>query len=1049
VSAVLTDTTVPDPPSEELLARVGLSDEEYALFCKQLGRKPNVVELGICGAMWSEHCAYKSSKRHLKTFPTTGPRVIQGPGENAGVMDIGNGWAVVFKIESHNHPSAVEPFQGAATGVGGIIRDIFAMGARPLALLNSLRFGDLALVEPVGIEEGSAESLAAAEQAQAEAATAEESRQDAGAAEQIPWTEQPYVVNVSWMTQLRKPLFARTQAARGAVGIIRELQSDSVHVQAYCVLPDQVLLILWLPGGNSDTVDDLVIDTKLKLTELVADQVTPGHPAWETSYRATRLHDQTELDETVKRTEYSPVLRQLVARAEDYNFVSRVWKYGSAFGGGSAAPPPRQPLPFCPGVTIEQAARNRYLLSGVVSGIAHYGNCIGIPTVGGEVAFDPSYSGNCLVNAMCVGLVRSDKLLKGVAAGPGNVALIVGAKTGRDGVQGATFASADLSTESHKDRPAVQVGDPFMEKLLLEATLEVASLPGLVGVQDFGAAGLTCSGVEMAARAGTGLRLDLDAVPQRATDLSAYEMMLSESQERMMVVVDRDSVADFVKVFQKWDLPAVVCGEILEEQQLVVLHKGEEVARLPNQPLANAAPDYDRPIAEPEDFAHRHRLLDRDIAEALARIVTQEHQQPSGGGDSPPSSGSEEDGRQVAAPTEVKVDAAFLLRQLLAHPAIASKRAVYRQYDHMVRTNTVLAPGEADAAVIRIKETGQGLALCTDGSGRHCYLDPALGGARAVLEAARNILATGAQPIGVTNNLNFGNPQKPDRMWQLVKAIEGIGEACRQLETPVTGGNVSLYNETGGRSILPTPVIGMVGLLDDARHAVPGKARHSGLEIYLLGASSPRLAGSALLFELGRCRAGELEKHDYGAFKHCSRFLLAATAEDSLKACHDISDGGLAVALTEFCAGAEVELPPAPEFYERPEHNQLATLFGEEGHRWLVAIEPDKRGWLRTAGLHYSVPLAFLGVTTAAWPLETDMLSANEPYVAGAVPDATASVSDQLPVAGAEASPDELATGPRLLIRSGGKTLINADMAELHGIYAGALEAAWTGEARL
>jgi phosphoribosylformylglycinamidine synthase len=1024
MAEVLTDTTIPEAPSDELLARVGLSREEYERFCAILKRRPNLVELGICGAMWSEHCCYKSSKRHLKTFPVTGPRVIQGPGENAGVMDIGGGWAVVFKIESHNHPSAVEPFQGAATGVGGIIRDIFAMGARPLALLNSLRFGDLVPVAPVGEDSaGTAGEPSAVRSPQSAAdngpsqgnrsdpdggpRTADESTVQAAAdggamaaatpAAQVPWPEQPFVVSLSWMTNLRKPLFARGPAARGAVAALRELHGDAVRVQAYCVLPDQVLLIAWLQEGTSDAVDDLVTAIKQQLEPLVTDQLTPGAQVWELSYRNSRLYDQPGLDEAIKRVEYAPVMRQLVQKAEDYNFVSRVWKYGSAFGGSDLAAP-EAPAPYDPGVTPEQAARNRYLLSGVVSGIAHYGNCIGIPTVGGEVAFDPSYSSNCLVNAMCVGVVRRDRMLKGLASGAGNTALIVGAKTGRDGVQGATFASADLKTDAAKDRPAVQVGDPFMEKLLLEATLEILGMPGLVGVQDFGAAGLTCSGVEMAARGGTGMRLDLDAVPQRAADLSAYEMMLSESQERMMVVVEAGREEEFLRVFRKWDLSAVACGEVLPEQSLIVVHHGAEVAHLPNQPLANDGPDYDRPYAEPEYYSGRRRVRDKDIAAALEVIV--------GAHGRAPEDQTDEERAYSRAPLQV-------LRLLLAHPSIASKRPVYRQYDHMVRTNTVLAPGEADAAVIRIKETGQGLAMCTDGSGRHCYLDPQQGGARAVLEAARNILAVGATPLGVTNNLNFGNPQKPDRMWQLIKSIEGIGEACRQLATPVTGGNVSLYNESGGRAILPTPVLGMVGLLDDARAAVPGKARQAGLELYLLGTSSGKLDGSSLVFELGRQRLGESDKHDYGEFKKCQRFLLAAAGERAVAACHDISDGGLAVALAEFCAGADVTLPSLPDLYDRDEHNVLAALFSEEGHRWLVAVDPGKRGWLRTAALHYDAPLRPLGTVTADWPADS---------VNGSAP------------------------AGRLVIGDGTRTLLDAAVAELRSAYNGGLAAAWSGD---
>jgi phosphoribosylformylglycinamidine synthase len=585
-----------------------------------------------------------------------------------------------------------------------------------------------------------------------------------------------------------------------------------------------------------------------------------------------------------------------------------------------------------PGVTSEQAARNRYLLGGVVSGISHYGNCIGIPTVGGEVVFDPTYNNNCLVNAMCVGIIRKDRLLKGIAEGPGNTALMVGAKTGRDGVQGATFASVDLADDYAKLRPAVQVGDPFMEKLLLEATLEIMGLPGLVGVQDLGAAGLTCSSVEMAARAGTGMQLDLDRVPQRASDLSAYEMMLSESQERMMVVVEKDGEQAFLDVFQKWGLTAVPCGEVLPQKTLIVVHDGSTVAKMPNQPLANEAPDYDRPTAEPDGHKKRRHLTDADIEVISNRA-----------GDTP----------------------GAMLWSLLTHPSIASKRGVFQQYDYLVRGNTVQGPGLSDAAVLRIPETGQGIVLSTDGSGRHTYLDPLLGGARAVLESARNVLACGAKPLGITNCLNFGNPEKPDRMWQLVQGIEGMGDACRELSLPVTGGNVSLYNETGGESILPTPVIGMVGLLDDWKKYVRNSTDTPELELFVLGSGSGRLDGSALAFDIGRVRSGELHGHNYDEFRRCAKFLQSAAAEGGIAACHDVSDGGISVALFELCSsGCDVDIAQFVKAdYDRSEFNVFAALFGEEGHRWVIAVDSSRKGWLRTAALHEGAPMVPIGKT--------------------------------------------------------------------------------------
>ena len=938
----LTDVSVPDPPSAELLHKVGLTQDEYERACEIVGRKLNLVEMGIFGAMWSEHCCYKTSKRHLKTFPTDGKRVLQGPGENAGVMDLGNGYAVVFKIESHNHPSAVEPFQGAATGVGGIIRDIFAMGARPIALLDSLRFGNLRRIGPTGTppsEDGGPEDK-----------HEDEEKRQVGP--QIPWTADPppYVCSIAWMTTMRRPLLERGPIARRAIQELRKLHSKEADILGYCIMPDQVSFVAHIFDGSEEDANELVAVLKATLGMEVADLVPPGQKPFEPGARVYQLHDQSRIDETVRRVEYTPVQRGTVKATKDFPFVSSVWKHGVAWpeGTGGALEKPQE-LPYCPGVTEQQAARNRFLLNGVVSGIAHYGNCIGIPTVGGEVVFDPSYTNNCLVNAMCVGIAKKDNILKGVAHGPGNSALIVGAKTGRDGVQGATFASVDLPEDYASERPAVQVGDPFMEKLLLEATLEIMKLDGLVGVQDFGAAGLTCSCVEMAARAATGMKLNLDEVPQRAKDLTAYEMMLSESQERMMVVVEKGKEGPFVQAFKKWGLDAVHCGEVLEDKQVLVLRGGEEMARLPNAPLADDGPDYDRPTGEPAFYTNRQALNDADIAAALVTVDQR---------------GDVTHARDMELP-EASGRFERYLRQLLRHPSIASKHPVFRQYDHMVRTNTVLPPGEGDAAVVRVKETGQGLALATDGSGRHVFLDPKLGGARAVLESARNVAAAGGEPLGITNCLNFGNPEKPDRMWQLVQSISGMREALNELSLPVTGGNVSLYNETAGAGVLPTPVVGMVGLLEDAAKAVPGVCHEAGLELYILGGGDGRLDGSALVFDLGRLRVGELPPHDYRAFRNDLRFLVKAADEGAVTACHDISDGGLLTALVELCAsGASVNLEKLlPDCYDDEDHNRLAALFSEEGHRWLLAVSKQQRGWLRTAALHYQVGLTQLGTT--------------------------------------------------------------------------------------
>ena len=546
--------------------------------------------------MWSEHCSYKNTKPILKKFPITGEKVLQGPGEGAGIVDIGDNQAVVFKIESHNHPSAIEPYQGAATGVGGIIRDVFSMGARPIAMLNSLRFG--------------------------------------------------------------------------------ELDND----------------------------------------------------------------------------------------------------------------------------------RTKYLFKEIVAGIAGYGNCIGIPTVGGEIQFDPSYAGNPLVNAMCVGLINHEDIKKGQAHGVGNTVMYVGAKTGRDGIHGATFASVELSESSEEKRSAVQVGDPFMEKLLLEACLELIQSDALVGIQDMGAAGLTSSSAEMASKAGSGITMNLDSIPQRETGMTAYEMMLSESQERMLIVVKKGREQEIVDLFTKYDLDAVAVGEVTEDKNLTLFHNGEMVAQVPADALAEEAPVYHKPSSEPQYF--------RDF-------------------------------QQITAEAPKVDDYKETLLALLQQPTIASKEWVYDQYDYMVRTSTVVAPG-SDAAVVRVRGTNKALAMTTDCNSRYIYLDPETGGKIAVAEAARNIICSGAEPLAITDCLNFGNPEKPEIFWQLEKAADGMSNACRVLSTPVIGGNVSLYNEIDGEAIYPTPVVGMVGLIKDVKHITTQTFKNEGDFIYVVGEAKPEFGGSEL-----------------------------------------------------------------------------------------------------------------------------------------------------------------------------------------------------------
>ncbi len=695
------------PPVE----RHGLTEEEYRLVTEQLGRRPNAVELGMFGAMWSEHCAYKHSRPLLDRFPTTGQRVLVGPGENAGVIDIGDGLAVVFKVESHNHPSAVEPYQGAATGVGGIIRDIFTMGARPMALLNSLRFGPL----------------------------------------------QP--------------------------------EDD--------------------PTGRTD---------------------------------------------------------------------------------GAAA------------------ARNRYLFDGVVAGIAGYGNCIGIPDVGGELAFDPGYSGNPLVNAMCLGIARHEEITLARAAGPGNALVLVGAATGRDGIQGASFASANLGDDREERRPAVQVGNPFLEKLLMEACLELSGSDAVVAMQDLGAAGLTCALSELSARGGCGAEVNLDLVPARERDMTGYELLLSESQERMLLVVRAGREAEVQRAFERYGLHAVTIGRVIAEPEVRATFAGEQVCRVPGRALADDAPRYVRPMAPPPGLAARRA----DAPEALAREI--------------PRAGT--------------------LLALLASPNIRSRKPVWRRYDHMNGINTLVGPGQGDAALLRVKGTTRAIAVSLDGPGRLGALDPRLAGAAAVLEGALNVACSGAVPIGITNCLNFASPEEPDGYWQLSEAIDGMAEACGALRLPVVSGNVSLYNETPDGPIPPTPVVGTIGLLEDRSRAVPMRWR-AGDEIFLLGPltdDADSLAASELAWQRGHL--GGKPTLDLGAGAALV-LLLARLAEARLVAgLHDASVGGLAVALArmaiESAGGAAVEITEA--------RLPAAVLFGERPGRVLAAVPPgSEREVLATA----------------------------------------------------------------------------------------------------
>lgn len=671
---------------EKLYRELGLTDEEFSMIENILGRIPNYTETGLFSVMWSEHCSYKNSKPVLKRFPTSGEKVLQGPGEGAGIVDIGDEQAVVFKIESHNHPSAIEPYQGAATGVGGIIRDVFSMGARPIALLNSLRFGEL----------------------------------------------------------------------------------DSPRV--------------------------------------------------------------------------------------------------------------------------------KYLFKEVVAGIAGYGNCIGIPTVGGEIQFDPSYDGNPLVNAMCVGLIDHKDIQKGQAKGIGNTVMYVGAKTGRDGIHGATFASEELSEKSDEKRPAVQVGDPFMEKLLLEACLELIQNDALVGIQDMGAAGLTSSSAEMASKAGSGIEMDLDLIPQRELGMTAYEMMLSESQERMLIVVKKGREQEIIDLFQKYGLEAVAVGKVTDDKHLRLLHHGEVVADVPVDSLAEDAPVYHKPSAEPAYF-REFQAIENEIPKV-------------------------EDYKET-------------LLELLQQPTIASKEWVYGQYDYQVRTNTVVTPG-SDASVVRIRGTRKALAMTTDCNSRYLYLDPETGGKIAVAEAARNIVCSGAEPLAITDCLNFGNPEKPEIFWQIEKAVDGMSEACRVLNSPVIGGNVSLYNETKGTAIYPTPVVGMVGLIEDLDHITTQSFKKAGDLIYIIGDTKAEFGGSELQkYQNGKI-FGKAPVMNLDIELSRQKQLLAAIKQGLVSSAHDIAEGGTAVALTESLfgtdlLGAEVVL----------QGDATVALFSETQSRFIVSIRPE------------------------------------------------------------------------------------------------------------
>jgi phosphoribosylformylglycinamidine synthase len=687
----------------EVVREHGLNQAEYAHIKELMGREPNIVELGIFSVMWSEHCSYKSTRAHLRRLPTKGPQVIQGPGENAGVVDIGDGDAVVFKMESHNHPSFIEPYQGAATGVGGIMRDVFTMGARPVAMMNALRFG------------------------------------------------------------------------------------------------------------------------------------SPDHP------------------------------------------------------------------------------KTRHLVAGVVSGIGGYGNCMGVPTVGGEVNFHPAYNGNILVNAMCVGLARTDRIFKSAAKGAGNPVVYIGSKTGRDGIHGATMASAEFSEDSEEKRPTVQVGDPFTEKLLLEACLELMATDAIIAIQDMGAAGLTSSSAEMASKGGSGIELDLDHVPQREENMTAYEMMLSESQERMLAVLKPGREAEAERIFRKWELDFAVIGVTTDTGRLVIKHKGEVVADMPVHALSEEAPIYQRPFTR----------------------------------------------RAPAAPVaDAKIDTARSpsqsLLKLIASPDLCSRRWVWQQYDYSVMADTVQPPG-GDAAVVRVHGTAKALAISCDVTPRYCRADPVEGGRQAVAECWRNLTAVGATPLAITDNLNFGNPEKPETMGEIVGAIDGIAEACTVLAFPVVSGNCSLYNETNGEPILPTPAIGGVGLLKDYRRQASVPFKRAGDTLLLIGDTAGHLGQSLYLREIEGREEGAAPPVDLAAERRNGDFVRKLISSGRVDTVHDVSDGGVAVALAEMAMaggiGAEIGVHPIP------------FLFGEDQGRYLIAADVEEAKRILTEAKAANVPARMLGRT--------------------------------------------------------------------------------------
>lgn len=921
------------PFTQEEIAAEGLKPEEYEEIFHRLGRHPNQAELGMFGVMWSEHCCYKNSRPLLKQFPTTGERILVGPGENAGVVDLGDGLRLAFKIESHNHPSAVEPFQGAATGVGGILRDIFTMGARPMAVLNSLRFGSLEEAKTRRLFSGviagishygncliSTETLIWRDQNGIHFDTIGnfvESHLKAGEmTTELNSDNRIKTLSVDPKTQESCWQSVRRVFKRRTRHLIT-LQTDLG--QTLTVTPDHPCLIL--ESGRWQTRNA----SSLKIGDILP--MLLNLPQLEDSQSTAKSHQ--------------PLVAAGNRKEGTSNYAVSHHQTPASLG---LSEKPKQELTFVKIQTLDPKivdecdvydieVNNTHLFITTAGLVTH--NCVGVPTVGGEIYFDPAYSGNPLVNVMALGLMETPDIVKSGAAGLGNPVLYVGSTTGRDGMGGASFASAELTDQSIDDRPAVQVGDPFLEKSLIEACLEAFKTGAVVAAQDMGAAGITCSTSEMAAKGGVGIEFDLDKIPVRESGMVPYEYLLSESQERMLFVAHKGREHELIEIFQRWGLQAVVAGTVIAEPIVRILFKGEIAAEIPATALADNTPIYHRELlSEPPDYAQKAW----EWTPASLPACT---------------------------PDGIDIQGTFhtwnqILLTLLNTPTIASKHWVYRQYDHQVQNNTVALPGAADASILRLRPQNsapnqsynRGVAATVDCNSRYVYLNPYEGAKAVVAEAARNLSCVGAEPLAITDNLNFGSPEKPIGYWQLAEACRGIAEACGELKTPVTGGNVSLYNETldaqgNPQAIYPTPVVGMVGLIPDLTKVCGQGWQSPGDSIYLLGKPPLTLGGSEYLACLHRTVAGQPPQIDFDLERRVQTACREGIGRGWVRSAHDTAEGGLTVALAECCLvaklGATIQLPVSSE--DSPRWDQ--RLYGEGGSCIIVSVATDdEAGWV-------------------------------------------------------------------------------------------------------